>query len=55
MEIIDTKIKDVKLIKPKIYGDSRGFLETYHKDQYEKAGIYVDFLQDNHSRSKKIY
>jgi dTDP-4-dehydrorhamnose 3,5-epimerase len=54
MEIIDTKIKDVKLIKPKIYGDSRGFfLETYHKDQYEKAGISVDFLQDNHSRSKK--
>ena len=54
MEIIDTKIKDVKLIKPKIYGDSRGFfLETYHKDQYKKAGISNHFVQDNHSRSKK--
>jgi dTDP-4-dehydrorhamnose 3,5-epimerase len=54
MEIIDTKIKDVKLIKPKIYGDSRGFfLETYHKDQYKKAGISDHFVQDNHSRSKK--
>ncbi len=54
MEFIDTKIKDVKLIKPKIYGDPRGFfLETYHKDQYKKVGISYDFVQDNHSRSKK--
>lgn len=54
MEFIDTKIKEVKLIKPKIHGDSRGFfLETYQKKQYKDAGIHYDFVQDNHSRSKK--
>tara|TARA_B100000945_G_scaffold258628_1_gene216398 strand:- start:211 stop:762 length:552 start_codon:yes stop_codon:yes gene_type:complete len=54
MECIDTKIKDVKLIKPKIYGDSRGFfLETYQKNHFKDIGIPYDFIQDNHSRSKK--
>ena len=54
MEFIDTKIKEVKLIKPKIHGDSRGFfLETYQKKLYKDAGIHYDFVQDNHSRSKK--
>ena len=54
MECIDTKIKEVKLIKPKIHGDSRGFfLETYQKNHFKDAGIHYDFVQDNHSRSKK--
>ena len=56
MECIDTKIKEVKLIKPKIYGDSRGFfLETYQKNHFKDMGIHYDFVQDNHSRSKKKY
>ena len=54
MECIDTKIKEVKLIKPKIHRDSRGFfLETYQKNHFKDAGIHYDFVQDNHSRSKK--
>ena len=54
MECIETKIKEVKLIKPKIHSDSRGFfLETYRKNHFKDAGIPFDFIQDNHSRSKK--
>tara|TARA_B100000965_G_scaffold403016_1_gene430239 strand:+ start:422 stop:973 length:552 start_codon:yes stop_codon:yes gene_type:complete len=54
MECIETKIKDVKLIKPKIHGDSRGFfLETYQKNHFKDIGIPYNFIQDNHSRSKK--
>ena len=54
MEFTNTKIKEVKLIKPKIHGDSRGFfLETYQKNHFKDAGISCDFIQDNHSRSKK--
>ncbi|HDT3906319.1 dTDP-4-dehydrorhamnose 3,5-epimerase [Raoultella ornithinolytica] len=55
MEIIDTKIKDVKIIKPKVFGDSRGFfLETFEKKRYQDMlNIDLDFVQDNHSRSTK--
>ncbi len=48
------KIKDVILIKPKIFMDERGFfMETYKREDFEKAGIRGEFLQDNHSRSRK--
>ncbi|MDD9676426.1 dTDP-4-dehydrorhamnose 3,5-epimerase [Klebsiella grimontii] len=55
MQVIDTKIKDVKIIQPKIFGDARGFfLETFEKQRYqEMLGIEFDFVQDNHSRSSK--
>ncbi|MDO6405261.1 dTDP-4-dehydrorhamnose 3,5-epimerase [Pantoea phytobeneficialis] len=55
MKIIDTKIADVKIIEPKIFGDERGFfLETYQKERYLSAlNINGDFVQDNHSRSSK--
>ena len=46
------KIKDVILIKPKIFGDNRGFfMESYKKSDFTKAGIDIDFNQDNHSKS----
>lgn len=46
-------IKDIILIKPKIFEDERGFfLETYKKDDFEKVGIKGEFVQDNHSKSK---
>ncbi|MDX2174916.1 MAG: dTDP-4-dehydrorhamnose 3,5-epimerase [Candidatus Sumerlaeia bacterium] len=42
------------LITPKVFEDERGFfLETYRKDQLLAAGIAVDFVQDNHSKSRK--
>ncbi|WP_181943070.1 dTDP-4-dehydrorhamnose 3,5-epimerase family protein, partial [Klebsiella pneumoniae] len=35
MQVLDTKIKDVKIIQPKVFGDARGFfLETFEKNRY---------------------
>ena len=54
MEVIKTRIPDVKLIKPKVFGDERGFfMETWNAKAYQEAGINADFVQDNHSRSVK--
>lgn len=55
MQVIDTKIADVKIIQPKVFGDSRGFfLETFELNRYrEMLNIDFDFVQDNHSRSSK--
>lgn len=48
------EIPDVILIEPRVFADERGFfMETYHKRDFEKAGIPQVFVQDNHSRSKK--
>ena len=47
------EIPEVILIKPKVFEDERGFfMETYKKQDFEKAGIKEDFIQDNHSKSK---
>lgn len=47
------EIPDVILIKPKVFGDERGFfMETYKKPDFERAGIIGEFIQDNHSRSR---
>lgn len=44
----------VQLIKPKRHGDHRGFFaEIYNLKSYEKNGITVKFVQDNHSMSKE--
>ncbi|MGP5074725.1 dTDP-4-dehydrorhamnose 3,5-epimerase [Psychrobacter celer] len=55
MKVIDTKISDVKIIEPDVYGDDRGFfLETFSKARYkDMLGINQTFVQDNHSRSQK--
>lgn len=51
-EFIPQKIKDVILIKPKVFGDNRGFfLESYKKSDFEANGININFNQDNHSKS----
>ena len=53
MEFIKTDIPDVMIIKPKIFGDDRGyFVETFRQDLFEKAiGYKVNFCQDNESKS----
>lgn len=49
-----TSLQDVILISPQVFGDERGFfMETYHKESFYAAGIQTDFVQDNHSKSKK--
>lgn len=54
MEVIETKIPDVKIIVPKIFRDTRGyFVETYNAERYKAAGITADFVQDNESCSSK--
>lgn len=40
------------MIEPTVFQDERGFfLESYQKKQFQEAGINVDFVQDNHSKS----
>ena len=52
-EFVKTKIPEIILIKPKIFGDERGFfMETYRREDFENAGIKGEFIQDNHSKSK---
>jgi len=54
MQITSTRIPDVKLIEPKVFGDERGFfMETWNAKAFKKAGIDADFVQDNHSKSGK--
>lgn len=49
-----TKIEDVYIIEPKVYGDHRGyFMETYSKKEFEENGLTMNFVQDNESFSKK--
>ena len=53
-EFVPQKIKDVILIKPKVFGDNRGFfMESYKKSEFTNNGITLDFPQDNHSKSAK--
>ncbi|QNN24910.1 dTDP-4-dehydrorhamnose 3,5-epimerase [Planctomycetales bacterium ZRK34] len=52
MDVVSTKIPDVKIITPKKYGDHRGFFsETYSRRAFADAGIDLEFVQDNHSLS----
>ncbi len=53
MKIEATDIKDVSILKPKVFGDDRGFFyESYNQRVFaEKTGLSVGFVQDNHSRS----
>jgi dTDP-4-dehydrorhamnose 3,5-epimerase len=54
MKIKPTAIPDVLLIEPDVFGDNRGFfMETWHRQKYAEAGLDVNFVQDNHSRSGK--
>ncbi|HEX7366618.1 MAG TPA: dTDP-4-dehydrorhamnose 3,5-epimerase [Pelobium sp.] len=54
MNIIETPIKDLLIIEPKVWKDDRGyFFESYNKAAFEKIGINVDFVQDNQSFSHK--
>ncbi|NDV45766.1 dTDP-4-dehydrorhamnose 3,5-epimerase [Paludibacter sp. 221] len=52
MEIIETPIKDLLILKPRVFEDERGFFcETYNKIKFHDAGIDIGFCQDNQSQS----
>lgn len=54
MEIINTEIADVKVLKPKVFQDARGyFCETYSEQRYRECGIDCHFVQDNESMSMR--
>lgn len=51
---VETGIKDLIVIEPTVFGDNRGFfMESYSKKDFSQIGLDVEFVQDNHSKSKK--
>jgi dTDP-4-dehydrorhamnose 3,5-epimerase len=54
LKVTTTKLQDVKIIEPAIFGDSRGFFtETYSDRDFKEAGINFNFIQDNQSLSSQ--
>lgn len=54
MDVIDLPLAGLKMVRPKVFPDDRGFfLESFRVDVLSAAGVRVDFVQDNHSRSVK--
>ena len=54
MKVIDTKIPDVKLLEPQVFGDERGFfMETFRDEWFKKNVANRTFVQENHSKSVK--
>ncbi len=51
---INTDVPGIIIAEPTAFGDERGFfLESWRRDEFVAAGISADFVQDNHSRSRK--
>ncbi len=51
---METGIKDLVIIEPTVFGDHRGFfMESYSKKDFLEIGLGMEFVQDNHSKSKK--
>lgn len=54
MRFTPTRIPDVVVIEPQTFGDERGFfMEVWHQEKFREAGIDVNFVQENHSRSRR--
>ena len=54
LNLVETGIENLVILEPRVFGDERGyFMETYNKREFEEIGIKVNFVQDNHSKSKK--
>lgn len=52
LKVTTTKLQDVKIIEPAVFGDHRGFFtESYSERDFKETGIDIDFIQDNHSLS----
>ncbi|HPU64039.1 MAG TPA: dTDP-4-dehydrorhamnose 3,5-epimerase [Mobilitalea sp.] len=52
MNIRETKVKDLYILEPIVHGDNRGWtMESWSKKTLEEAGLYYNFVQDNHSFS----
>jgi len=54
VELIETGIDGALLLKPRVFGDDRGFfMESWNARVFAEAGLDLSFVQDNHSRSSK--
>ena len=54
MQRIETSLKDVVVVEPKVFGDARGFFfEAYNEATFRSLGLPTDFKQDNQSGSRK--
>ena len=55
MEVITTDLPGVLIFKPQVFGDERGFfMESFNRRTWLQAtGVECDFVQDNHSRSRR--
>lgn len=54
MEVTQTELDGVLIIKPSIYEDFRGeYVETYNDEEYKKKGITCNFIQDDISVSTR--
>ena len=54
MRVTPTSLPDVLLVEPRVFEDARGFFyESFNRRAFAKAGIDADFVQDNHSRSRR--
>lgn len=52
MKFTETSLKGVYIVEPHVFGDHRGFfMESWSKRAFEEAGLFYDFVQDNHSSS----
>jgi dTDP-4-dehydrorhamnose 3,5-epimerase len=52
--VLPTKLDGVVLLEPAVHGDERGFMvETFSRDAWAEAGVDVEFVQQNHSRSAR--
>lgn len=52
MNVTKTAIEGVLIVEPAVFGDPRGFfMESWSRRSFEEAGLYFDFVQDNHSSS----
>ncbi len=54
MKVTQTKLNGALVFEPKVFGDERGFfMETWNQQRYKEAGLDVNFVQSNLSKSAK--
>jgi len=54
MNILSVGIEGPLIVEPRVFGDERGFFfESWNAERFREAGLDLDFVQDNHSRSRK--
>lgn len=54
IKVVAMTIPGLAVIEPTVFGDARGFfMESYNKQEFYENGLDMDFVQDNHSKSKR--